>query len=37
MNIWNDIDRGAVKQEDAFEEADKAVRRRNASLEKEGL
>jgi hypothetical protein len=37
MNIWNDLDRGAVKHEDAFEEADKAVRRRNAPLEKEGL
>lgn len=31
MNIWNDLDRGAIKQEEAFEEADKAVRRKNAA------
>jgi hypothetical protein len=35
MNIWNDMDRGAIKQDEAFDEADKAVRRRNASMEKE--
>ena len=35
MNIWNEMDRGAMKQEEAFEEADKAVRRRSASMEKE--
>jgi hypothetical protein len=35
MNIWNDMDRGAIKQEEAFEEADKAVRRRASSAEKE--
>ena len=35
MNIWNDMDRGAMKEDEAFEEADKAVRRRNASMEKE--
>jgi hypothetical protein len=34
MSIWNDIDKGAVKdQGQAFEEADKAVRRRAASKE----
>jgi hypothetical protein len=33
MNIWNDLDRGAVKESEAFEEADKAVRRRNAAKE----
>jgi len=37
MNIWNDLDRGAVKHEDAFEEADKAVRRRNARSKKKGF
>jgi hypothetical protein len=35
MNIWNEMDRGAMKQDEAFEEADKAVRRRNTSMEKE--
>ncbi len=33
MNIWNELDRGAMKQDEAFEEADKAVRRRNAAKE----
>lgn len=31
MNIWNDMDRGAVKEDQAFKEADEAVRRRNAA------
>lgn len=35
MNIWNEMDRGALKQDEAFEEADKAVRRRASSMEKE--
>lgn len=35
MNIWNEMDRGAIKHEEAFEEADKAVRRRASSAEKE--
>jgi hypothetical protein len=30
MNIWNDMDRGAIKQEEGFDEADKAIRRRSA-------
>jgi hypothetical protein len=34
MNIWNDMDRGTIKQEEAFTEADKAVRRKNESMEK---
>ena len=34
MNLWNDLDRGTIKHEEAFEEADKAVRRKNASMEK---
>jgi hypothetical protein len=33
MNIWNEMDRGAVKEEEGFEEADKAVRRRSAAKE----
>jgi hypothetical protein len=33
MNIWNDLDRGQVKEEQAFAEADEAVRRRNAQKE----
>jgi hypothetical protein len=28
MSIWTDLDRGTVKEPEAFEEADKAVRRR---------
>jgi hypothetical protein len=35
MNIWNQMDRGALKHEEAFDEADKAVRRKNASMEKD--
>ena len=35
MSIWNEIDRGAMKQDEAFDEADKAVRRRQASAERE--
>ncbi len=35
MNIWNEMDRGTLKDDEAFTEADKAVRRRNASMEKE--
>ena len=35
MNIWNEMDRGAMKQDEAFEEADKAVRRRASAMEKE--
>jgi len=35
MNIWNDMDRGAIKGEDAFQEADKAIRAKNAGMEKE--
>jgi hypothetical protein len=31
MNIWDELDRGGIKQDDAFAEADRAVRRRNAS------
>lgn len=33
MNIWNDLDRGAVEEKVAFEEADKAVRNKQASAE----
>ena len=35
MNIWNQMDRGAMKHEEAFEEADKAVRRKASAMEKE--
>ena len=31
MNIWDELDHGGIKQDDAFAEADRAVRRRNAS------
>ncbi len=30
MNIWNDMDKGAVKETEGFEQADQAVRRRQA-------
>jgi hypothetical protein len=30
MSIWNDMDRGVMKQDEAYEEADKAARRRSA-------
>ena len=30
MNIWGEMDRGRMKQDEAFEEADKAVRKRQA-------
>src|SRR3954463_18440 len=35
MNIWNELDRGQMKQDEAFQEADKAVRRRAAPMEGE--
>jgi len=35
MAIWNQMDKGAVKEDQAFEQADQAVRRRNASPDKE--
>jgi hypothetical protein len=33
MALWDQVDRGAVKEEQAFEQADEAVRRRNAAKE----
>ncbi len=33
LSIWNDLDKGAIKQENAFEAADQAVRRRAAEKE----
>jgi len=33
LNIWNEMDRGGVKEAEAFEEADKAVRRKSAAKE----
>src|SRR3954451_12608232 len=35
MNIWNDLDKGAVKQDEAFEQADEAVRKRHAAKDGE--
>jgi len=35
MQLWDQMDRGSLKQDEAFDEADKAVRRRNAPLEGE--
>jgi hypothetical protein len=33
MSIWDDMDKGAVKVDQAFEKADQAVRKRNAASE----
>jgi len=35
MAIWNQLDKGAVKEDEAFEQADKAVRHRNAAMDKD--
>jgi hypothetical protein len=35
MSLWNQMDRGAIKQDEAFQQADKVVRQRNAVPEKE--
>jgi len=35
MNIWNEMDRGSLKQDEAFEQADQAVKRRSATPEKD--
>ena len=35
MAIWNQMDRGDVKEDQAFEQADQAVRRRNTAMDKE--
>ena len=35
MNIWSDMDRGGVKEDQAFEAADRAVRTRSQSLERD--
>ena len=37
MNIWNEMDRGAIKQDEGFREADQAVRRKSSSPMQEGL
>ena len=33
MQLWDQLDRGSIKQEEAFDEADKAVRRRNSEAQ----
>jgi len=35
MNIWQRLDQGAIKQDDAFEQADQAVKRRSSIPEKD--
>jgi hypothetical protein len=35
MALWEQVDRGDVKEDQAFEQADEAVRRRNSSLDQE--
>jgi hypothetical protein len=37
MNIWNQLDRGAMKQDEAFEQADRAVRKRQAAKDGESI
>jgi len=34
MNLWNEMDRGALKEDEAFQEADKAVRRKQGAMER---
>jgi hypothetical protein len=34
MNIWSQLDRGALKEPEAFEEADNAIRKRHAAPDK---
>lgn len=33
MNLWNEMDRGVLKEDEAFAEADKAIRRRSSAPE----
>ena len=35
MNIWSELDRGAMKEDEAFQEADRVVRRKQASADGE--
>ena len=35
MALWDQVDRGKVKEDKAFEQADEAIRRRHAALDKE--
>ena len=35
MAVWNQMDRGALKEDEGFEQADRAVRQRNTGMEKE--
>ena len=35
MHLWEQVDRGDIKEDEAFEEADKAVRRKHGAMEKE--
>ena len=35
MALWEQVDRGDVKEDQAFEQADEAVRRRNSSMDQE--
>src|SRR3954468_2003313 len=34
MHLWNEMDRGTLKEDEAFEEADKAIRRKQGAMEK---
>lgn len=35
MHLWDEMDRGTMKEDEAFQEADKAVRRKQGAAEKE--
>jgi hypothetical protein len=35
MHLWDQMDRGHLKEDEAFEEADKAIRRKQGAMEKE--
>jgi hypothetical protein len=35
MHLWNEMDRGTLKEDEAFEEADRAIRKKQGAMEKE--
>ena len=36
MNIWNEMDRGTIQEEEAFQEADAVVRRKQSTAAADG-
>ncbi len=35
MHLWEEMDRGTLKEDEALEEANKAIRRKHGAMEKE--